>query len=95
LTRFRAISVPVGVALAVLVFVGVPLQLAGGNASVVHVVGPIHGILYILYLLAGLEVFLKGKLRLGHLVAIAAAGLVPLLVVLVARRVSGWVEKRP
>jgi len=41
----------VGVGLLVLVLVGVPLQYVAGKPAVVQVVGPIHGFLYIVYLM--------------------------------------------
>ena len=51
LVRYRAMAYVVGVGLLVLVLVGVPLQYAAGKPAVVQVVGPIHGFLYIVYLM--------------------------------------------
>ncbi|MCL4423763.1 MAG: DUF3817 domain-containing protein [Actinobacteria bacterium] len=39
----------VGTGLLILVLVGVPLQYAAGKPEVVQIVGPIHGMLYIIY----------------------------------------------
>ena len=49
LLRYRVMAFAVGVMLVVLVFVGIPLQIAG-HPAVVQIVGPIHGFLYIVYL---------------------------------------------
>jgi len=59
LARYRVMAMVVGTGLAVLCFVGVPLQLAGDNkwpwTAVVEIVGPLHGFLYITYLIVCLD----------------------------------------
>src|SRR6185312_3575955 len=55
LLRYRILAYVVGVGLAVLVFIGMPLQYLGHTKAVVAVVGPIHGFLYIVYLAAALD----------------------------------------
>ncbi len=50
LTRYRVIAWIVGVALVVLVLIGMPLKYGFDNPSVVGVVGVAHGWLYMLYL---------------------------------------------
>jgi hypothetical protein len=77
ITRYRVMAYTVGVMLLVLVLVGVPLQYGAGLGQVDAVVGPIHGFLYIVYLVtaAGLLPFLAfviersvvGRLRREHL----------------------------
>src|ERR1022692_3688956 len=52
LVRYRAMAYVVGVGLLVLVGVGVPLQYLANEPAVVSVAGPIHGFLYIVYLLS-------------------------------------------
>jgi integral membrane protein len=83
----------VGVGLLVLVLVGVPLQYAAGQAAVVHVVGPIHGFLYIVYLACVLDVARHFRLGLGQLVALVAAGFVPFLAFFVERRTTRRVSR--
>jgi len=88
LVRYRAMAYVVGVGLLVLVCVGVPLQYAAGRPGVVAVVGPIHGLLYIVYLLTVADLARRFRLGLGPLVALVAAGFVPLLAFVVERRTS-------
>src|ERR1700757_1964212 len=73
-----------GVVLVVLVFVGIPLQVAGYPA-VANDVGVVHGILYIIYLVCAW--LLARGLRLGGkpTLIMLLAGTVPLMTVLVVR----------
>ncbi len=75
----------VGVGLLVLVFVGVPLQYAAGRPAVVQVVGPIHGFLYIVYLVTVADLARRFRLGLGQVIALVAAGFVPFLAFVVER----------
>ena len=72
LARYRVMAFIVGTGLALLCFVGIPLQVIGGNkwpwTAVVAIVGPIHGIFYIVYL-----VDLSGPRRPGPVSHDAAA----------------------
>jgi integral membrane protein len=81
----------VGVGLVVLVFVGVPLQLAG-HPEVVNVVGPIHGFLYVVYLVAAADLTRRGRWPLTQLVWVILAGLIPFAAFVVERRVTRRVE---
>jgi integral membrane protein len=93
LLRYRIMAYIVGVGLVVLVFVGVPLQVWGGNDSVARVVGIAHGYLYIVYLLMALDLMRRTRLGLKWLLAMVAAGLLPGLAFVVehyvTRRVRG------
>jgi integral membrane protein len=85
LVRYRAMAYVVGVGLLVLVLVGVPLQYAAGKPAVVQVVGPIHGFLYIVYLVSVADLVRRFRLGLGQVFALVAAGFVPLLAFVVER----------
>lgn len=94
LRRYRAMALVVGVGLATVVFIGIPLQLVHNRwpwTAVVQIVGTAHGIFYIVYLLSCLDLASRARFRLGQLLAMVAAGLVPLLAFymehLVSRRV--------
>ncbi len=76
LTCYRVMAYVVGVGLAVLVFVGIPLQVAG-HKQVVEVVGPLHGFLYIVYLVAALDLARRARFSFGEMVAMVGAGLLP------------------
>jgi len=84
----------VGVALLVLVLVGMPLKYFAGQPAVVSVLGPIHGLLYIVYLLTAIDLSRRVQLRLLELVAMAAAGLLPFLAFIVERRMTQRVTQR-
>jgi integral membrane protein len=85
--RYRVMAYTVGVGLMILVFVGVPLQYAAHSPGVVKVVGPIHGALYIVYLLAALDLARRARFGLLQLAAMVAAGFVPFVAFIVERQV--------
>ena len=89
LLRYRVLAWIVGTALAILVFVGVPLQIAG-HPGVVHVAGAIHGFLFIVYLLLIIDLARRVRLPLLHVVMTMAAGLVPIMTFVAER----WTTKR-
>ena len=87
LLRYRVLAYIVGVGLAVLVFVGIPLQ-AVGHPGVVEVVGPIHGVFYIVYLVFALDLARRARFGLFEMVAMVCAGFLPLLAFVIERRVT-------
>jgi integral membrane protein len=91
LLRYRVMAYAVGVGLVVLVFVGIPLQIAG-HPEVVNVVGPIHGFLYIVYLVAAADLTRRGRWPISQLVWVILAGLIPFAAFVVERRVTRRVE---
>jgi integral membrane protein len=87
LRRYRFMAYTVGVGLIILVFVGIPLQYAAHSPGVVKVVGPIHGALYIVYLLAALDLSRRARFGLLQMAAMVAAGFVPFVAFIVERQV--------
>ncbi len=85
LLRFRIIAVVVGVGLIVLVLVGMPLKyLADGGLSttgdrVVGIVGPIHGTLYVLYLIAAFDLSQRSKWSWKGTIVVLLAGTIPFM----------------
>jgi len=79
LVRYRIIAIVVGIGLIALVVVGVPLKYLGDNASVVAVVGPAHGTLYVLYLLAAFDLSQRSKWSWKGTLAVLLAGTIPFL----------------
>jgi integral membrane protein len=73
----------VGVML-VLVFCAIPFS------SVEQVVGPFHGVLYIVYLVTALHLVIRARLGLWTLLAMVTAGWVPFVAFVVER----WVTRR-
>ncbi len=86
LTRYRVMAYVVGVMLLVLVFVAVPLRYFAGVPEVSKVVSPIHGLLYIVYLVAAFDLALKARWTAKGTVLVLLAGVVPFL--------SFWAERR-
>jgi integral membrane protein len=93
----------VGTGLAVLCFIGIPLQLAGGGplgknnwpwTSVVEIVGPIHGIFYIVYLLACLDLASRARLKTAQLLGMVCSGLLPVLAFYMERKVTARVRSQ-
>ena len=93
LLRYRVMAYVVGVGLLVLALVGVPLQYAAGKPAVVQVVGPIHGFLYIVYLVAVVDLARRFRLSLGQLLSLVAAGFVPFLAFVVERLTTRRIEQ--
>ncbi|MGA3353113.1 MAG: DUF3817 domain-containing protein [Acidimicrobiales bacterium] len=93
LVRYRAMAYVVGVGLLVLVLVGVPLQYAAGKPAVVSVVGPIHGFLYIVYLLTVADLARRFRLSLAQVIGLVAAGFVPFLAFIVERWTTRRIER--
>lgn len=92
LLRYRVMAYLVGIGLLVLVLVGVPLQYAAGRPGVVAVVGPIHGILYIVYLAVAYDLARRSKWSLGRMAAVVLAGFLPFLAFVVERRITPRVQ---
>lgn len=54
--RLRLLALLEGISLLVLVCIAVPVKHLLGNPSIVQLIGPLHGILFILYLLNSFKV---------------------------------------
>lgn len=77
LGRFRIVAILEGISYLVLVGIGMPLKYGLGEPMVVDVVGWIHGILFILYLIAGVQAAADEKWSAKFMVAAFVAALVP------------------
>lgn len=95
LLRYRIIAVVVGIGLVLLVVVGLPLKYIGNSGGLVAVVGPIHGFLYILYVLATLHLSTKARWPLGKIVLLALAGTIPFLSFVAERKVTHELQGSP
>jgi integral membrane protein len=93
LTRYRVIAYVVGVVLILLVVVGMPLKYIGNEPVVVETVGPAHGFLYMVYLLATFDLGRRASWPLRRLVLVMLAGTVPFLSFYAERVVTRWVRE--
>ncbi len=88
LTRYRVLAYVVGAILVVLFLVAMPLKYLAGREALVEFIGPIHGFLYIVYLLAGAQLALKARWPWQRVLMIALAGIVPFLSFVLERRIT-------
>jgi integral membrane protein len=79
LTRYRVMAYVVGVMLLVLVFIAVPLKYLGDNPTLVEVVGPIHGFLYVVYLIFTVDLTFRLRWPIGRMLLIMLAGTIPFM----------------
>jgi integral membrane protein len=94
LLRFRIIAYVVGAGLLVLVFVGVPLNHLAHQPAVVAVVGPVHGFLYIVYLLAAVDLAFRCRWPLPRTVLVMLAGTIPFLSFVAERKATRLLHGR-
>jgi integral membrane protein len=94
LRRWRPMAYVVGSMLLVLVLVAMPLKYLGDDERAVAVVSPIHGALYILYVLATLDLGRRLRWPAVRMVLVMLAGTVPFVSFLAERRVTADVRAR-
>ena len=88
LTRFRVLAVLVGIGLLVLVLVAMPLRYLAGNPHFSEYFSPVHGGLYMLYLVATVDLGRRAGWTVLRMLGVMLAGTVPLLSFVVERRVA-------
>lgn len=88
LQRYRVMAWVVGVGLLVLVLLAMPLKYFADSPGLVAVVGPIHGFLYMVYLLCALDLAVRNRWSLVRTVQVMLAGTVPFLSFVAERRVT-------
>jgi integral membrane protein len=79
LIRYRVMAYIVGVMLLVLVFVAMPVKYIGDDPSLVETVGPIHGFLYVVYLVFTVDLAFRLKWPVGRMLLIMLAGTIPFM----------------
>ena len=88
LKRYRIMAYTVGTGLLVLVFIGIPIQIWGHSKTVVAIVGPIHGYLYLVYLVAALDLARRARFGIGRLLVMISAGLVPFVAFIIEHKIT-------
>jgi integral membrane protein len=94
LARYRVLAYVVGVGLVVLVCVGVPLKYLAGIPAVVEVVGPLHGFLYLVYLLSVGDLSIRARWSPVRTILVMLAGTVPFLSFVAERATTRHVQAR-
>ncbi|MER7440494.1 DUF3817 domain-containing protein [Micromonospora avicenniae] len=93
LTRYRVIAWIVGVVLIVLVVIGMPLKYLFDSPVVVETVGPAHGFLYMVYLVAAFDLARRADWPLKRMLGVMLAGTVPFVSFYAERRATAWLKK--
>ena len=86
-TLYRVMAYVTGVVLIVLCVLAI-LQAAISDEEAVNLVGTVHGLLYIVYLLTAYPLTRRLRMAPGPTVAVLLAGTVPVMTFVVERRIS-------
>jgi integral membrane protein len=92
--RFRFMAWVVGVFLLVLVFIAMPLKYFWDQPALVAVVGPIHGFLYMVYLVVAFDLAVRAKWPFVRTLLVLLAGTIPVMSFVAERKVSTWFRER-
>lgn len=92
LLRYQILSYLTAIGLIVLVFVAMPLRYLAHDKTLVSIVGPAHGLVYLIYLLCVFDLGNKVGWTLKKSVLVMLAGVVPLLSVFVERAIHKQVR---
>jgi integral membrane protein len=94
LKRFRVMAYVTGVLLLVLVVVAMPLKYIWHERLLVAVVGPLHGFLYMVYLVVAFDLAVRAKWTFTRTLAILLAGTIPAMSFVAERKVTSWIQQR-
>ena len=92
LTRFRVMAFIVGVMLLALTLVALPMKYFGHNASAVAIVAPLHGWLFVIYLVAVADLARRVQWSVSRILLVAVAGTIPFMSFVMERQVRNWVN---
>ena len=95
LIRFRVTAYAVGIVLILLVGVAMPLKYLAESPTLVSIIGPIHGFLYIVYLVVTFDLSMRQRWPLTRTVLLLLAGTVPALSFVAERWVTARVRPQP
>jgi integral membrane protein len=88
LVQYRALAFTTATLLIILVFVGIPLQIAAHRPGVVNFVGTLHGFLYLAYLVVAFRLTRKLEIPKWKTALILFAGTVPFCAFIAERKVT-------
>ncbi len=92
LVRYRIIALVVGVGLVVLFGIGVPLNHLAGISSVSAVVGPLHGFLYMIFLVLTFDLARRLDWPYGRMILVMLCGTIPVISFVAERRTTRLVR---
>jgi integral membrane protein len=79
LIRYRTIAYIVGIVLILLVVIGMPLKYIWDQPVVVQSIGPAHGFLYMIYLVAAFDLGRRAGWKPERMLMVMLAGTIPFL----------------
>ena len=88
LLRYRVIANIVGVVLVVFILIAVPVRYLAGEPRMSETISPIHGFLYIVYLVATVDLSRRAGWSVLRTLGVMLAGTVPFLSFYVERRTT-------
>lgn len=88
LRRFSVLAFLVGIGLLVLVLVAMPLRYLGGRPEFSETFSPIHGFVFMVYLLTVADLGRRAGWSVRRMLLVMLAGTVPLLSFVVERRMT-------
>ena len=88
--RFRVIAYVVGAFLLALFVVAMPLKYFADQPTLVAIIGPVHGFLYMVYLLVAFDLAVRAKWSFGRTVLVLLAGTIPVMSFVAERKVTAW-----
>lgn len=94
LSRFRVMAYVTGVMLLVLVFVAMPLKYFGDSETLMSIIGPGHGLLYMVYLVFAFDLVVRARWSWQRTLLLLGAGVLPFLSFYVERKATGWLHTR-
>ena len=91
---YRVLAYTVGVGLVILVLVAVPLKYFADSPTLVAIVGPLHGVLYMVYLVAAVNLAFRSRWSPVKTVLVMLAGTVPFVSFVAERKVTADEQAR-
>ena len=85
---YRTLAYTVGVGLLVLVLVAMPLKYFADSPTLVAIVGPLHGFLYMVYLVAAVNLAFRSRWSPVKTVLVMLAGTIPFVSFVAERKVT-------
>ena len=95
LQRFRVMAWIVGVFLLLLVFVAMPLKYFADAPTLVAILGPVHGFLYIVYVIFAFDLTaIRMRWPVSRWILVLLAGTIPVMSFIAERKVTAAVRAR-
>jgi integral membrane protein len=85
---YRVLAYTVGVGLLILVLVAMPLKYFADSPTLVAIVGPLHGFLYMVYLVAAVNLAFRARWSPVKTVLVMLAGTIPFVSFVAERKVT-------